>query len=118
MRVPRALAAAALLLCASQASAHAFLATAAPAVGATVRQPPDQVVIGFTQGVEPGFSSIAVQDGSGARVDTGPLHPLDDGTHLAIALRPLQPGSYTVTWHATSTDTHRTQGTYSFTVGP
>jgi methionine-rich copper-binding protein CopC len=28
----------------------------------------------------------------------------------------LKPGSYTVTWHVLSVDTHRTEGSYSFTV--
>jgi methionine-rich copper-binding protein CopC len=30
----------------------------------------------------------------------------------------LQPGIYTVEWHALSTDGHKTTGSYSFTVKP
>ena len=71
----------------------------------------------FSEGVEPLFCTITVQDATGARDDTGKLHLVDgDDKRLAIALKPLAPGVYTVTWHAISVDTHRTEGTFSFTV--
>lgn len=110
--------AACLLLCAGQASAHAFLQTATPPVGSTVRQAPSQVLINFTEGVEPVFSTITVQNGSGQRVDSGGVHLEGGNTHLAVGLKPLGPGTYKVTWHATSVDTHKTSGTFSFTVSP
>lgn len=111
------LAMAAFLLCAGQASAHAFLKAATPAVGATVQAAPAQVVIDFTEGVEPGFSTITVQDAGGTRMDTGAVHLAGGQAHLAIGLKPLPPGAYTVIWHAISTDTHKTEGRYTFTVG-
>ncbi len=100
-------------------SAHAFLKKASPAVGSTVPAAPAELTIEFTEGVEPDFSTIAVVDGGGARLDSGTVHlaPGDD-THLAIGLKPLPPGTYKVTWHATATDTHKTEGSFSFTVGP
>lgn len=104
------------LLCAAHAEAHAFLQTAVPAVGSTVQQVPSQVEITFTQGVEPLFSTIVVQDASGARVDAGDVRLAGDDTHLAVGVKPLPPGTYKVIWHATSVDTHKTDGTYSFTV--
>lgn len=111
-----AVAAAGLLLCAGQASAHAFLKTATPAVGSTVPQAPSEVVIEFTEGVEPRFSTITVQNAAGARVDAGSVHLAGDDTHLAVGLKTLQPGTYKVIWHATATDTHKTQGSFAFTV--
>ncbi len=107
---------AAFVLCAGQASAHAFLKTAEPAVGSTLQQAPSQVAIAFTEAVEPKFSTIAVQDGSGASVATGDVHAAGDGTRLAIGLKPLQPGTYKVIWHATAVDTHKTEGNFTFTV--
>lgn len=107
-----------LMLCAGHASAHAFLKTANPAVGSLITQAPAQLVIDFTEGVEPAFSSITVQDASGARLDTGDVHTTGDDAHLAVALKPLPPGTYKVVWHATATDTHKTQGDYRFTVKP
>ena len=111
------LATACLVPCLHEASAHAFLKTATPAVGASVQEAPAQVVIDFTEGVEPGFSTIIVQDAGGARVDTGAVHLGDGQAQLAIQVKPLPPGTYTVVWHATSVDTHKTEGRYSFTVG-
>jgi len=103
-------------LLAAQASAHAFLKTASPAVGGTVSQAPSQVMINFTEGVEPRFSTITVQNAQGTRVETGKPHLMGGDTHLAVDLKPLPPGTYTVVWHATATDTHKTQGTFTFTV--
>jgi methionine-rich copper-binding protein CopC len=103
----------------SLASAHAFLKTATPPVGGTLQTAPTQVVIEYTEGVEPSLSTIEVQDPSGARVDTGPVRtaPGND-KQLVVGLKALQPGSYKVIWHVTSTDTHKTEGSYSFTIGP
>ncbi|HEY1928490.1 MAG TPA: copper resistance CopC family protein [Caulobacteraceae bacterium] len=111
-----ALVATAFALLSSRASAHAFVRTASPAVGSVVSQPPGQVVIDFTEDVEPEFSSINVQNASGVRVDAGNVHPARGRSHLAVGLKPLPPGKYRVIWHATSTDTHKTAGVYTFTV--
>ncbi len=98
------------------ASAHAFLKHADPPVGASVAAAPAGIGIDFTESVEPAFCAVTVQDSSGARVDRNDLH--GSGTHLAISVRTLPAGTYTVEWHATSTDTHKTQGRYRFTVAP
>jgi methionine-rich copper-binding protein CopC len=103
-------------LCAATASAHAFLKTATPGVGSTVSQPPAQVVINFTEGVEPRFSAIEVTNAQGARVDMGRPHLVGGDEHLAVGLKPLPAGRYTVIWHATATDTHKTEGKFNFTV--
>ena len=53
-----------------------------------------------------------------ARVDKGDLHIApDNAKRLAISVGPLAPGLYKVVWHVTSTDTHKTEGSFSFTVG-
>ncbi len=111
-----ALSALVLLALTSQASAHAFLKTATPAVGGQVHQPPVEVAITFTEGVEPKFSSISVKSAAGQVVDNGAPHLEGGDTVLAVPLTALQPGTYTVTWHATATDTHKTEGNYTFTV--
>jgi methionine-rich copper-binding protein CopC len=107
-----------LVLCAGPASAHAFLKTANPAVGSTVQAAPGQVAIEFTEGVEPQFSTIAVQDASGASVVAGAAKTQGDNTHLAVDLKPLQPGTYKVVWHVTAVDTHKTEGNFTFIVKP
>jgi methionine-rich copper-binding protein CopC len=117
MRLAIMVAACGLMLPAGAASAHAFLRASAPAVGSRMRQAPQEVVIDFTEGVEPMFSTIVVTDRSGARVDTGRAHLEGGNARLAVALKPLPPGTYKVLWHATATDTHKTQGSFTFTVG-
>lgn len=96
---------------------HAFLDHAAPPVGSTLNAAPDQVRLWFTQGLEPAFSGIEVEDAKGARVDTGKatLDP-NDGTLLSVALKPLGPGTYTVHWHVVSVDSHRTEGSWTFVI--
>jgi len=101
------------------ARAHAMLESAAPRVGESLAAVPAELVLRFTEAVEPGFSTITVQDASGARVDRDNVHPgPQGGKSLAIGLKTLAPGEYTVIWHALSVDTHRTEGRFRFTVAP
>lgn len=103
---------------AGTAFAHAYLKAATPPVGGTVPSAPGEVAIDYSESVEPRFSTITVQDARGARVDRGDAHtaPGND-RRLVVGLKPLPAGTYKVIWHATSTDTHRTEGSYGFTVG-
>jgi copper resistance protein C len=101
------------------ALAHAFLDTADPAVGATVKVAPATVTIMFTEALEPRFSSLSVEDEAGQRVDLGDAHTApDDAMRFSVGLKPLKPGSYKVLWRATSVDTHKTSGSYGFTLAP
>ena len=101
------------------AFAHAHLKSASPAVNSTVQAVPKQVSLGFTEGLEPLFSTIEVDDQNGARVDSGtPSLAPDDNKQFTVPVKPLQPGVYTVVWHATSVDTHKTEGKFQFTVAP
>lgn len=112
---------AAALVCgfSSLAFAHAHLAEAVPAAGSTLAQAPSEVSIHFTEDLEPRFSNIEVFDKGGHAVTSGPAHLVDgDGDHLAVRVKKLGAGTYKVKWHATATDTHKTQGDYVFTVAP
>ena len=97
------------------AHAHAHLDHAVPAVGSTVAEAPQEVSLTFTQNLEPAFSSATVTDANGADVGQGKAEI--SGNSMRIALKPLNPGSFTVHWHAVSVDTHSTEGTFSFHVG-
>jgi methionine-rich copper-binding protein CopC len=96
--------------------AHAFLDRASPAVGSEVAGSPPALTLSYTEPVEPLFCSVQVSDASGARVDEGKPEARDDGRVLVVRLKPLPPGSYSVAWHVTSVDTHKTEGHFSFTV--
>ncbi|WP_158747251.1 copper homeostasis periplasmic binding protein CopC [Acidisphaera sp. L21] len=108
-----------LLASTSIAFAHAHLKTATPAPDSTVQAAPTAIGIDFTEGVEPQYSSIVVQNADGQAVSTGAAATApDNNKHLSIGVGTLAPGMYRVIWHATSVDTHKTQGTYQFTVKP
>ena len=97
--------------------AHAFLDGALPRVGSENPTAPAEVVLHFTQGIEPDFSKLEVRDAAGAPVVDGTPHTEPgDPTRFAIKLKTLAAGIYTVIWHVTSIDTHKTQGTFHFTV--
>jgi methionine-rich copper-binding protein CopC len=107
-----------MLFAASPAFAHAFLAHASPSAGSEMRAAPPAVTIKFTEAVEPRFSTIEVRDAAGKRVDAGDLHTVGGAETISIGIPGLPPGIYWVIWHATSVDTHKTEGRYTFTVLP
>jgi copper resistance protein C len=109
---------AAISLIGQTAFAHAFLDRASPAVGSTISDAPLALNLTYTEPVEPLFSTVQVTDASGKRVDEGPLKSLESGRVLNVRLRPLPPGAYSVEWHVTSVDTHKTEGHFTFTVKP
>jgi copper resistance protein C len=107
----------ALLAEASPSFAHAFLDRAIPAVGSAVPASPPALSLRFTEAVEPLFSTIALEDAQGTAVALPKPHAEDGGRTLVVTVPPLRPGTYTVHWHATSVDTHKTEGQFKFTVG-
>jgi methionine-rich copper-binding protein CopC len=101
------------------ALAHAYLSRAVPAVGSTVATPPTEVDCSFTEELEPSFSTLEVQDGTGKRVDSGNMHISPrNPKQMIIGVGHLGPGTYKVIWHVVSVDTHHTQGDFTFTVAP
>ena len=106
-----------MLVATSPAWAHAFLERANPPVGSDVSPAPPQLVLTFSEGVEPAFSSIELHNAAGAAVAIGkPESMAGDKRRLGVTLPALPHGSYTVIWHATSVDTHKTEGSFKFTV--
>jgi copper resistance protein C len=99
--------------------AHAFLDHANPEVGSSVPAPPPVVTPWFTQDLEPAFSNVTVTDEVGQRVDLGKAQiPQGTPDELQIGLKPLTPGTYLVSWHVVSVDTHPTEGTFTFEIKP
>ena len=104
-----------LLLASDEAGAHAMLDRAEPRVGNKVATAPREVTLWFTQKLEPAFSAITVTNPAGQRVDTGKTRV--SGSQMSVSLRPGGAGTYHVTWHVLSVDTHRTDGNFTFQVG-
>jgi copper resistance protein C len=106
-----------LLASAGSAFAHAYFQSAVPPPDSTVAQAPNEVTIVFTGAIEPRFTTIQVTDERSQRVDDSQFHSFaGDAKRLSVGLRGVSPGTYVVTWHATSVDTHQTDGSYRFTV--
>jgi copper resistance protein C len=110
----------ALAAAATAALAHAQLQQAVPAVGGTVTASPREIRLKFSERLEPRFSGIALSTQAGEPVKIGKpaVDPADNSTFIAPISQPLKPGAYTVTWHAVSVDTHKTQGSFTFTLAP
>jgi len=101
------------------AFAHAHLDRSMPAAGATLKDAPPEVMLWFTEAVEPKFSTIEVRDATGATVQDGAASAVPGNTaQLRIKLKPVAAGTYTVKWRVLSVDTHRSQGDFTFRVGP
>jgi methionine-rich copper-binding protein CopC len=98
--------------------AHAFLDGALPRVGSVIPTPPAEIVLTFTQGIEPAFSKLEVQDSAGVNVTDGAPHSDGDPAKFAVPVKKLAAGVYTVIWHVISVDTHKTQGKFHFTIAP
>ncbi len=99
--------------------AHAHLLKATPAEGSTVHGNPVEVTLQFTQDLEPALTRASVLGERGNQIGSGASTV--DPNELRTLHVPLQTGlsgTYHVNWHAVSTDSHETEGQYTFTVAP
>jgi len=94
---------------------HAYPAVAIPADGAVLRDAPREVRIQFTEGIELEFSRITLKSSNGDKIAQGHLRKPAEDT-LAVDLKPLPAGTYTIEWQVLSVDTHVTDGVLRFTV--
>jgi methionine-rich copper-binding protein CopC len=100
------------------AAAHSFPEKEMPPAGATVSAPPAVVSIKFDAPIEHLFAQLQVLGPDGKNeVSEGPeIDP--DGYTLSAKVPVLKPGDYRVEWAVVCIDTHHTNGSYEFTVGP
>ncbi|NKQ23733.1 copper resistance CopC/CopD family protein [Streptomyces galbus] len=109
--------AAALLVGAGPAAAHAALTGSDPAQGTVVDTAPAQVSLTFSEKVATSDGSLRVLDPKGKRVDTGKPANVS-GTTYAVRLHAgLPDGTYTVTYQVVSEDSHPVSGAYTFSIG-
>ena len=90
-----------------------------PAPDARLDEAPREVLIRFSERVEPSPSTLEVLDAHGQRVDRGgaAVEPADPWRYR-VTLGPLPPGAYTVSWRVLSADDgHVTHGAHVFAVG-
>jgi zinc/manganese transport system permease protein len=99
------------------ALAHAILDRASPPAGSEISGSPHEIVLTFTEGIEPLFSTVELRDArGGVMATTRPRTIQQNNRKLVVEIPALSSGTYTVIWHATSVDTHKTEGSYRFTV--
>jgi hypothetical protein len=101
------------LLLAGPASAHTRLVGELPAAGSTV-QTVTQVVLEFSDDVQPDLSTVAVTGTDGVDRSQGPS-VLQDGSRVVQALSaPLAAGRWTVAYRVVARDGHPVVGSHVF----
>ncbi len=68
----------------------------------------------MTEELDTAFSKLQVFDAHGTEIDKKDIDV--SGATMTVSLPKLGPGIYRVSWKAVATDTHKTSGTFSFTV--
>jgi copper transport protein len=105
-------------LSAGTAFAHAELISSNPANQSILPSTPSEIVLRFSEGVEPVGDSIRLVDASGDPVPLGPLdQSLGDDTLRTPVPATIDDGTYVVGWQAISADSHRIRGAFTFSVG-
>jgi len=108
----------ALFLLPAAASAHADLASSDPVGGAVLSQPPSEVVLTFTDELDPAGSGFTVSDDAGARVGEGEVDlQVAERNVLRGGVTIEGAGTFEVRWTALSADGHPEEGTFEFQVG-
>jgi methionine-rich copper-binding protein CopC len=97
---------------------HAELETVTPADGATVAEL-TEIVMTFSQDLDPAKSSIVLVDSAGSTVLTGGDVDSSDKTIMTLAVTDLVAGDYEIRWTSASADDGDLErGTTTFTFAP
>jgi copper transport protein len=99
-------------------SAHASLLTTSPVADSVLDIAPGEIVLTFTEPVDPTNEAIRLVTADGTPVEPGSVTQ-DRGTaSLSAAITSeLADGSYVVAWSAVSADSHPISGAFVFSVG-
>ena len=111
-----ALAVCLLLVPAAPALGHAAFVGSQPAPGVRLEEPPQRVVLSFTEPLNRRLSraTLGRADGNEVAVEA---QAASDRRLIVRSAQPLRTGSYRVTWHTVSTeDGHALEGSFSFGV--
>jgi putative copper export protein/methionine-rich copper-binding protein CopC len=101
---------------AGAAQAHAALIRTSPAQGSIVTTAPSEIVITFSEVVQPVPTRITVIAPDGKRIDSG--NPRVQGDDMHIPVRTNVPGgTYLVSYRVISADSHPVGGGFTYSVG-
>jgi copper transport protein len=103
---------------AGTAFAHAELLSSSPANQELLTESPSEIVLQFTESVDPIEPGIRLIASDGEDVELGPVDQ-SIGTDRMRAAVPaaLADGTYVVAWQGVSADSHRVRGSFTFSVG-
>lgn len=106
------------IMVSQQAQAHAHLKTQYPAANASMTAAPQALTLTFSEGIEPGFSGLTLTGPGNVAIPTGAVKvdPTNSTQIIVPIEKPLGAGEYRVQWHVVSVDSHKTQGSYQFSV--
>ena len=103
---------------AGQASAHAALLGTQPAPSSTLVTAPSSVTLSFGESVQVVAQGIQVLGPDGSTVDDEHAGHVDGRADtVGVAIKAQAQGTYTVSWHVTSADSHPVSGAFTFSVG-
>ena len=103
---------------AGTALAHAELTSSTPANQAILASTPPEILLTFSEGVDPVGDSIRLVDADGNAVPLGPIDQSQgDDTLRAPVPATIADGTYIVGWQAISADSHKIRGAFTFSVG-
>ena len=101
---------------AGAAQAHAELIRTSPAQGSIVTSAPSEIVVTFSEAVQPVTTRITVIAPDGKRIDSG--NPRVQGDNMHIPVRTNVPGgTYLVSYRVISADSHPVGGGFTYSVG-
>jgi copper transport protein len=103
-----------LVAAAVAAQAHAHLQQATPADGSVLATAPAELVLRFSEAAQ--LTALTVAKDGGTEQKITPL-PQKAETQIVVALPPLAPGRYVLSWRVLSADGHVMPGKIHFTLG-
>lgn len=97
------------------AAAHSELESSDPADGAVLEASPPEIVLTFSESLDPQKSSISLRDASGTEVASARVDP-DDDTVMRLTPQTLEAGAYEIRWTSVADDGDLLRGTVHFEV--
>ena len=106
------------LLVVGKVEAHATLVRSEPPAGATLEAAPKELVLTFSEDLDPGFSTVQLLSSQNAVVNPGPgvIDPSAPRV-MRLALSTLSKGGYTAVARVRSVDGHIPESTVPFGIG-
>jgi len=94
---------------------HATIVKTEPANGQQIKDPPSEITINYSEGVQ--LAEISVFDSDGNKLSQRPQIDSTDNRIVIIPLQEIGDGVYTVSWQVLSVDGHTTNDNFFFIVG-